>query len=270
MNLKLNKPLVFFDLETTGVNVTGDRIVEYAFIKQNPDGSIDKRVSKVNPGIPIPVETSMIHGIYDQDVKEAPTFKDVARDLAQFMEGCDLGGFNIVRFDVPLLLEEFNRVGVDFDITKRNLVDAQKLFHLMEKRNLTAAYKFYCGKDLQDAHSAEADTIATLEVFKAQIQKYEGQEAFDMKGNSIGTIENDMKVINEIGANNQVDLAGRMVYSDEGVPLINFGKHKGKPVAQVLRNEPAYYDWVMRGDFPQDTKRRLTQIKLGLLKKGNL
>ncbi|GJM61443.1 MULTISPECIES: 3'-5' exonuclease [Persicobacter] len=267
MNLKLNKPLVFFDLETTGVNITADRIVEYAFVKQNPDGSTEKLVSRINPEIPIPVETSLIHGIYSKDVKDAPTFKEVSKDLARFLEGCDLGGFNIVRFDVPLLMEEFNRVGIDFDITKRNLIDAQKIFHMMEKRNLSAAFKFYCGKTLEDAHSAEADTIATLEVFKAQVEKYEGEEAFDMKGNLLGTIQNDMKVIDRISSSNQVDLAGRMVYSEEGVPLINFGKHKGKPVEEVLKREPAYYDWVMRGDFPQDTKRRLTQIKLNMLKR---
>jgi DNA polymerase-3 subunit epsilon len=262
MKLNLKNPLAFFDLETTGTNIANDRIVEMAFLKVMPNGDTHKLVERINPGMPIPEESSMIHGIRDEDVKDAPTFKTIAKKLAKFLEGTDLGGFNIVRFDVPVLVEEFLRAEVDFEIGNRKLIDAQKIFFMMEKRTLTAAYKFYCDKDLEGAHGAEADTIATYEVFQSQLERYEGQEALDMGGNVLTTIQNDMASIHQLVASNMVDLAGRFVLNDKGVEVFNFGKHKGKPVADVLKKERGYYDWMMQGDFPLDTKRKLTQIKL--------
>ncbi|QDH80824.1 3'-5' exonuclease [Echinicola soli] len=262
MNLNLKTPIAFFDLEATGINISTDRIVEVSIVKVHPGGEEETKTMQINPTIPIPKEVSLIHGIYDKDIKDAPTFKDVAKELHQFLEGADLAGFNVLKFDIPLLVEEFLRAGIDFDIEKRNLLDAQKIFHMMEKRNLTAAYKFYCGKTLENAHSAEADTIATYEVFKAQIERYKDEEAFDLQGNKLGVIENDMKKVHQLINEKMVDLAGRFIFNDEGVECFNFGKHKGKPVEQVLKEEPNYYDWMMKGDFPLDTKRKFTQIKL--------
>lgn len=262
MFLKLRNPLVFFDLEATGTNVTRDRIVEYAFIKLLPNGEREKMIHRINPERPIPLESSLIHGIYDKDVKDAPTFKDVAKDLEKFLEGCDLSGFNILRFDIPMLVEEFLRADIEFDTDKRNLIDAQKIFHMMEKRNLAAAYKFYCGKSLEDAHTAEADTIATLEVLEAQVERYEGEDLTDLQGKTIGKIENDIPKLHEVMSDRMVDFAGRFSLNDEGIEVFNFGKHKGKPVEKVLKDEPGYYDWMMKGDFPLDTKRKLTRIKL--------
>lgn len=259
--LNLKNPLVVFDLETTGTNISQDRIVEIAMIKVMPDGTIEEKDRRLNPTIPIPLETSLIHGIYDEDVKDEPSFKQVAKSLAQFLEGCDLSGFNVLGFDVPMLVEEFLRANVDFDVSSRKIVDAQKIFHLMEKRNLTAAYKFYCNEDLKNAHSALADTRATYEVLVAQIEKYEGQEAFDNLGKKLANIENDMSVLHGLTTSDRVDLAGRMVYKD-GIEVFNFGKHRGKVVTEILKKEPSFYDWVMKGDFPLDTKRKLTQIKL--------
>jgi len=259
--LNLKNPLVVFDLETTGTNISRDRIVEIAMVKAMPDGTVEEKCRKLNPTIPIPAETSMIHGIYDEDVKDEPNFKQVAKSLAQFLEGCDLAGFNVLGFDVPMLVEEFLRANIEFDIEGRKIVDAQKIFHLMEKRNLTAAYKYYCKKDLENAHSAMADTKATYEVLISQIEKYEGQEAFDNLGKPLAKIENDMEVLHGLTTSNRVDLACRMIMKD-GVETFNFGKHRGKPVMEVLKKEPSFYDWLMKGDFPLDTKRRLTQIKL--------
>jgi len=262
MNLKLKSPLAFFDLETTGINIANDRIVEISILKILPNGTEEKRTDLVNPGKPIPEETSLIHGIYDEDVKDAPSFKDLAKIIAKFLEGCDLGGFNILKFDVPMLVEEFLRTRVSFDISKRKLIDAQKIFHLMEKRNLSAAYKFYCNETLENAHSAEADTLATYEIFKKQVERYDGQEVLDMKGNKLGVVINDIEAIHNITLQKMVDLAGRMVFNDKGVEVFNFGKHKGKPVTEVLKKEPMYYDWIQKNDFSLDTKRKLTEIKL--------
>jgi DNA polymerase-3 subunit epsilon len=262
MYLKLRNPLIFFDLETTGINISKDKIVEIAAVKILPDGSEIEKVHRINPTIPIPEEASIIHGIYDEDVKNAPTFKQLAKELAKFFEGSDLAGFNILKFDVPLLVEEFLRAGLDFDINNKKLLDAQKIFHMMEKRNLTAAVKFYCNKNLEDAHSAMADTKATIEVFEEQIRRYENQEVIDLKGNKIGMIENDMGKIHDLTNKRMVDLAGRMVVDDNGDEIFNFGKHKGKKVTDVLTAEPSYYDWIQKNDFSLDTKRKLTQIKL--------
>ena len=262
MELKLKNPLAFFDLETTGINISQDRIVEISILKVSSNGHEEIRTDKINPGIPIPIESSLIHGIYDEDVKDCPPFKDLGKTIAKFIEGCDLAGFNILKFDVPMLVEEFLRAGINFDVSKRKLIDSQKIFHLMEKRNLSAAYKFYCNKILENAHSAEADTIATYEILKKQIELYENQEVTDMRGNKLGTIQNDMEAIHKITLQKMVDLAGRMVYNDKGEEVFNFGKHKGKSVLDVLKKEPMYYDWIQKNDFSLDTKRRLTEIKL--------
>ncbi|MEM9897517.1 MAG: 3'-5' exonuclease, partial [Bacteroidota bacterium] len=212
--LHLKNPLVVFDLETTGTNISQDRIVELAMVKVMPDGTVEEKSRKINPTIPIPTETSLIHGIYDEDVKDEPTFKQVAKSLAQYLEGCDLSGFNVLGFDVPMLVEEFLRANVDFETENRKIVDAQKIFHLMEKRNLTAAYKFYCNENLENAHSALADTKATYEVLKAQVAQYEGQIAYDNLGKEVSKIENDMGVLHQLSNTNRVDLAGRMIYKD--------------------------------------------------------
>lgn len=262
MKLNLKNPLVVFDLETTGTNIAQDRIVEMALIKVMPDGTLEEKCRRINPEMPIPVETSMIHGIYDEDVKDEPTFKQVGKSLATWLEGCDLAGFNILKFDVPMLVEEFLRTNIDFDVDNRKLVDAQKIFHLMEKRNLSAALKFYCDKTLENAHSALADTQATYEVLVAQIAKYDGQTVQNLLGEDIGVIQNDMTALHKLTNQKMVDLAGRIVYNDKGEEVFNFGKHRGKLVNDILQKEPSFYDWMMKGDFPLDTKRKLTQIRL--------
>jgi DNA polymerase-3 subunit epsilon len=250
MKLHLKRPLVVFDLETTGTSVNLDRIVEFSFIKVMPEGTENIKTLRFNPGIPIPLEVSLIHGIYDDDVKNAPLFKLKAKELAEEFMGCDFAGFNSNKFDFPLLVEEFLRAGVEFDVENRKFVDAQRIFHMMEQRTLTAAYKFYCNKELINAHSAEADTIATLEVLKAQIERYEN-------------LENDVDFLHNFTKQDKnVDLAGRIIYNIDGIPIFNFGKHKGKLVQDVFKTDFGYYDWMMNGDFAEDTKRRLTQIKL--------
>ena len=266
MNLKLKNPLAFFDLETTGTNISRDRIVEISVIKLMPDGESITKTKRLNPTIPIPLESSLIHGIYDEDVANEPTFKSIAKSLAKFLEGADFSGFNVIKFDIPMLVEEFLRADVNFSIAKRKLVDSQKIFHLMEKRNLTAAYKFYCQKDLVDAHSAEMDTIASMEVLLAQVEKYEGMKVYDNLGKEIGEIGTDVESLHNLTSSNMVDLAGRMIHKDGNI-VFNFGKHRGKGVVKVLEKEPSYYDWIMNGEFPLDTKRRLTEIKLSAFNK---
>lgn len=262
MKLNLKNPVAFFDLEATGTNVSTDRIVEISIVKLTPDGGQQIFTRRVNPGISIPLEASLIHGIYDKDIKNEPYFKDIAKDVFQFIGQADLAGFNVLKYDIPLLVEEFLRSGIDFDLDKRNLLDAQKIFHLMEKRNLSAAYNFYCGKKLENAHSAEADTLATVDVFRAQIERYAGEEVEDLQGNKLGVFENDMKKIHDLVNEKMVDLAGRFIFNSQGEEIFNFGKHKGKTIEQALKEEPGYYDWMMKGDFPLDTKRKLTQVKL--------
>lgn len=250
MKLHLKNPIVFFDLETTGINIATDRIVEIAILKVNMDGSEESYCYKVNPEMPIPKVTSEIHGIYDEDVKDAPTFKELGKKLAKIMEGCDIAGFNSNKFDVPLLAEEFIRADVDFDMKKRKFVDVQTIFHKMEKRTLSAAYKFYCDKDLDNAHSAEADTKATYEVLKAQLDRYK-------------ELENSIEFLNEFSSfNRNADFIGRIIFDDKGVEVFNFGKYKGRSVEEVLSKDPAYYGWMMNGDFPLFTKKVLTNIKL--------
>ncbi len=248
--INLTRPLIIFDLETTGVSISKDRIVEIACIKIFPSGEEEVKVQRINPQIPIPAEVTAIHGISDADVVNMPTFASLAKELAIFMQGCDFGGFNSNKFDFPMLVEEFLRAGVEFDPENRKFVDAQRIFHVLEPRNLKAAYRFYCDQELENAHSAEADTRATWEVLKSQVQKYP-------------QLQNNIEFLHQFsGQNNNVDLAGRMVFNDKGIEVFNFGKHKGKPVLQVLKSEASYYQWVMDNDFSLDTKRHLTRIKL--------
>jgi len=265
MALNLKNPLVVFDLETTGISISQDRIIEYSFVKIHPNLEKEIRTQRINPIMPIPEESSLIHGIYDKDIADAPTFKEVAKSLVKWLEGCDLGGFNVIKFDVPMLVEEFLRVDVNFETRNRKLIDAQRFFHLMEKRNLSAAYKFYCDKNLDNAHSAEADTLATVAILEAQVVRYKGEEVKDNLGNTLGIFDNDMEILHNLAFSKMADLAGRMVYSHKDEIVFNFGKHRGKPVAQVLKAEPSYFDWMMRGDFTRDTKRKLTEIRLQAL-----
>ncbi len=266
MKLNLKVPLCFFDLETTGVNITQDRILEIAVIKVMPNGEVVRKSNVLNPTISITKESTAIHGITNEEVKDKPTFKDVAKDYAKFFEGCDLSGFNILKFDVPVLVEEFLRASVDFDYSRKRIIDAQKIFHMMEKRNLAAAYKFYCNKELEDSHTAEADTQATMEVLFSQIEKYENLPVTDGLGNSLGVIRNDMEELNRLTSSGIIDLAGRMIRNEKGEAIFNFGKHRNKPVLSVFKDEPSYYDWMINSDFPLDTKRKLTEIKLSTLK----
>lgn len=262
MNLHLTKPLAFFDLETTGTNVTQDRIVEISIVKVLPTNEKEIKTLRINPSIPIPNESSMIHGIFDKDVANEPLFATVAQSLATFLEGCDLAGFNMLKFDLPLIIEEFYRAGIEFDLGGRKLIDAQRIFHMMEPRTLGAAYRFYCNKELVGAHSAEADTIATYEVLLAQVNKYAGVKIKDNKGKETEPIKNDMTVLHQLTAGQFVDLAGRMVLNEKSEEVFNFGKYKGVKVQDVFEKEPSYYDWMMKGDFSIDTKRRITEIKL--------
>ena len=267
MKLNLRTPLCFFDLETTGINITHDRIIEIAVIKMMPGGEVIRKSNVLNPTIPIPVESSAIHGLKDEDVRDKPTFKEVAKDYARFFEGADLAGFNILKFDVPVLVEEFLRADVDFDYSRKKIVDAQKIFHLMEKRTLAAAYRFYVNKEILNSHTAEADTEATMEVLLAQVEKYENQDVTDGLNRKIGQIKNDIEILSKITSSELVDLGGRMVFNDKRQEVFNFGKHKSKVVTDVLKQEPSYYEWMMNGDFPLDTKRKLTEIKLRGFKK---
>lgn len=267
MKLNLRSPLCFFDLETTGVNIIQDRIIEIAVIKMMPGGEIFRKSNVLNPTIPIPLESSAIHGLREEDVKDKPTFKEVAKDYARFFEGADLAGFNIIKFDVPMLVEEFLRADVDFDYHRKKIVDAQKIFHLMEKRTLSAAYRFYVNKEIENSHTAEADTEATMEVLLAQVERYNGQDVTDSLNKKIGEIKNDVETLSKITSSGIVDLGGRMTFNDKGVEIFNFGKHKNKAVTEVFKIEPSYYEWMMNGEFPLDTKRKLTEIKLRAFKK---
>ncbi|MBW0160983.1 MAG: 3'-5' exonuclease [Sediminibacterium sp. Gen4] len=256
MKLQLTRPLAFIDLETTGVNISLDRIVEIAIVKINPDGTQQVKRKLINPMMPIPKGASDVHGITDDMVKDAPVFKQVANEIKQFIDHCDIGGYNSNRFDIPMLIEEFLRAGIDFSTDGRKLVDVQKVFHMMEQRTLSAAYKFYCQKTLDGAHSAEVDATATWEVLEAQVERY------PQIGNTVESI------VKFTGEDEIVDFARRFV-RENGVEVFNFGKHKGKPVTQVLKEEPQYYDWMMKGDFPMNTKQKLTEIlNRTLLKKG--
>ncbi len=249
MKLDLKRPIIFFDLETTGVDTSKDRIVELSMVKIMPDGEKIIKTRRINPEMPIPPSSTAIHGISDDDVKDCPTFAQIAKSLDQFIAGCDFGGFNSNRFDIPLLVEEFIRSGVDVDFKRRRFVDVQNIFHKMEQRTLVAAYKFYCDKDLSNAHSAEADTIATYEVLLAQIDKYD-------------ELENNIDKLAEFSSRNEcADFAGRIIYNEAGVEVFSFGKHRGEEVAKVFEKEPGYYSWMMNGDFPLYTKKVITEIR---------
>jgi DNA polymerase-3 subunit epsilon len=267
MKLNLRNPLCIFDLEATGTNITQDRIIEIAVIKMMPNGEVMRKADLINPTIPILPESTAIHGISIEDVKDKPTFKDVARDYLRFFEGADLAGFSVLKFDIPMLVEEFLRVGLEFDYSRKKIIDAQKIFHLMEKRTLSAAYRFYLNRDLDNSHTAEADTEATMEVLLAQIERYEGQAVTDGLNNKIGEIKNDVETLSKLTSSGMVDLAGRMVLNNKGQEIFNFGKHKNKIVTSVFKEDTAYYEWMMNGDFPMDTKRKLTEIKLRNFKK---
>jgi DNA polymerase III subunit epsilon len=257
MSLQISRPIAFIDLETTGVNLSTDRIVEVAIIKILQDGSRQVKRKLINPEMAIPQQSIDIHGITDAMVKDAPTFKQAANELKQFIENCDMGGYNSNRFDIPMLMEEFLRIGMTVDLSTRRMIDVQHIFYTMEPRTLSAAYKFYCEKELISAHSAEADVSATIDVLLSQIKRY------PQLGNSLESI------LSVIGEEKVVDYARRFVFDDKGVEVFNFGKHKGRPVVDVLRAEPQYYDWMMRGDFPLHTKQKLTEILNKTLLKNN-
>ncbi|WP_282136257.1 3'-5' exonuclease [Seonamhaeicola maritimus] len=250
MQLNLTKPICFFDLETTGINITHDRIVEISILKVFPDGNEERKTWRVNPEMAIPKEVTAIHGISDEDVADKPTFKELAKEVYNMIKDSDLGGFNSNRFDIPLLAEEMLRAEIDFDMKNRQAIDVQTIFHKMEQRTLSAAYKFYCDKNLDNAHSAEADTIATYEVLMAQLSKYE-------------ELENDTKFLAEFSSRKKfADFAGFIAYNKKGEECFSFGKHKGKLVTEVLEKEPGYFGWLLNADFPLYTKKVLTNIKL--------
>ena len=254
MKLNLRRPLVFFDLETTGVNILKDRIVEISIVKLMPDGSEIVKTRRVNPEMPIPAEATAVHHITDEDVASEPTFRQIAKSLAQLFVGCDIAGFNSNRFDIPLLDQEFQRANVDFDFGKAHFIDVQTIFHKKEPRTLVAAYRFYCGKNLEDAHSAAADTMATCEVLKAQLERYDDLPC-------------DVEALSEFASQNRnVDFVGRLIYDDQKREVINFDKYKGRIAEEVLCTDPGYYNWIMQGDFTKNTKDAFTRIKLRKLK----
>ncbi len=261
MNINLKRPLAFFDLETTGVNLATDRIVEISILKVSPDQSEESRTYRINPERPIPPESSFFHGIYDEDIKDAPTFKDLAPEIADFIGDSDLAGYNSNKFDIPMLMEEFLRAGVDFSLDQRFFVDVQNIFHQMEQRTLKAAYRFYCDKNLDNAHTAEADVRATYEVLKSQLAKYDGVDWENKAGEVSKPVVNDVEALHKFtNLSMPVDFAGRLVYNEEGIEVFNFGKHKGVPVVEVFQREPSYYAWMMNGDFPLYTKKCLEKI----------
>ena len=261
MNLQLKRFFAFFDLETTGVNISADRIVEISVLKISPDQSEEVLTKRVNPGIPIPLESSLIHGIYDEDIQGAPAFGEIAQEIADFMDNADLAGYNSNKFDIPLLMEEFLRAGVDFSLDGRHFVDVQNIFHQMEQRTLKAAYRFYCGKSLDNAHSAEADVRATYEVLLGQLDRYHDVTWEDRAGKVSVPVVNDVEALHKFtNLSRPVDFAGRMVFDEQGQELFNFGKHKGSTVESVFEQEPSYFQWMMQGDFPLYTKQRLETI----------
>ena len=250
MKLNLTKPIVFFDLETTGTNISSDRIVEISALKVYPQQKEETKTMRINPDMPISEEASNIHGITNEDVKDAPKFEEVAKEWADYIRGCDLGGYNSNKFDIPLLAEEFLRADVEIDLKKHRFIDVQIIFFKMEQRTLSAAYRFYCNKNLNDAHSAESDTKATYEVLQAQLDRYDN-------------LQNDIDFLSKFSSHNKnVDFAGRIVYNKEGREVFNFGKYKGRLVEDILTKDPGYYGWMINNDFPLYTKKMLTQIKL--------
>lgn len=250
MKLNLKNPIIFFDLETTGLDIANDRIIEIAYIKVYPNGDEESFTYRINPERPIPAESTAVHGITDEDVKDCPTFKEKAKKIAADFKGCDLAGYNSARFDLPMLAEEFLRADVDIDLSTRKMIDVQTIFHKKEQRTLSAAYKFYCEQDLVDAHAAMADTKATYEILQSQLDRYPD-------------LQNDMAFLADYTCTSKnVDFAGRIVYNEKGVEVINFGKYKGQPVFDVLKNDPGYYGWILQADFPLTTKQAFTRLRL--------
>lgn len=263
MELNLKRPLAFFDIESTGLNVAKDRIIEICILKVNPNGTTESKTWLVNPDYPISAEASSVHGYKNEDLADKPTFKQVAKEISRFLDNCDLSGYNALKFDIPMLVEEFLRVDVDFEVSNRKMIDVQNIFMKMEQRTLAAASKFYLNRELENAHSAEADTIATFEILKAQIEKYSEKEREDKHGKVTVPVKNDMQALHDFSSHHKnADLMGQIVYNKEGKEIFNFGKHKGKTVEEIFTKEPSYYNWMMNADFPLYTKKLLTTIKL--------
>ncbi len=263
MELNLKRPLAFFDIESTGLNVSKDRIIELCIIKVNPNGTTETKTWLLNPGYPISEEAQKVHGFSEEDVKDKPTFKQVAKDIHRFLANCDLAGYNSNRFDIPMLVEEFLRAGVDFDVENRYFIDVQNIFMKMEPRTLKAAYRFYLQKELENAHSATADVQATYEVLKAQLDRYAQARYTDKEGAVSTPVKNEVEALAKFSTHHRnADLMGQIIYNEKGEEVFNFGKHKGKTVEEVFRREPSYYDWMQKADFPLYTKKLLTKIKL--------
>ncbi|MBN2638057.1 MAG: 3'-5' exonuclease [Bacteroidales bacterium] len=263
MELQLKRPLAFFDIESTGLNITRDRIVELCIVKVHPGNKTETKTWLLNPGIPISKEAIEVHGITNEMVSDKPGFTQVAKEIDRFLVNCDLAGYNSNRFDIPMIVEELMRSGIDFEVENRRFIDVQNIFMKMEPRTLKAAYRFYLQKELENAHSAEADVMATFEVLKAQLDKYQGAEFEDSKGNKSKPVVNDMDALAKFSSHHKnADLAGQIIYNSEGKEVFQFGKHKGKTVEEVFRSEPSYYDWIQNADFPLYTKRLITRIKL--------
>jgi len=263
MKLNLKKPLAFFDIESTGLNVAKDRIVELSILKIDTNNNKESKTWIINPDYPISEEAAAIHGFTNDDVKDKPTFKQKAKEILTFLNNCDLAGYNSLRFDIPMLVEEFLRADVDFEVSNRKLIDVQNIFMKMEQRTLKAAVRFFLDRELENAHSAEADVMGTFEVFEAQIEKYKGIEFTDRNGNVSQPVVNDMVALAEFSSHHKnADLMGQIIYNKDGDETFNFGKNKGKTVKEVFLNNPGYYSWMMDADFPLYTKKLLTRIKL--------
>ena len=263
MELNLQKPLAFFDIEATGLNVAKDRIIEINIYKVNPNGTEESKTWVLNPDYPISEEASKVHGFTADDLKDKPTFKQVAKDIDRFLKNCDLAGYNAIKYDIPMLVEEFLRADVDFEVANRKVIDVQNIFMKMEQRTLSAAYKFYLDKELDNAHSAEADTKATYEILKAQLDRYKDAKFKDRDGNISTPVQNDMQKLQQFSRHHRnADLMGQIIYNDNNEEVINFGKYRGKTVEEVFKSDPGYYGWIMKSDFPLYTKKLLTRIKL--------
>lgn len=263
MKLFLKKPLAFFDIEATGLNPAKDRIIELSILKINPNETKESKTWLINPEYKISAEASQVHGYINSDLEDKPTFKSLSSEIKKFLTGCDLAGYNSLKFDIPMLMEEFLRAGVEYDIKKCNLIDVQNIFMKMEQRTLKAACRFFLNKDLENAHTAEADTFATFEILEAQLDRYQGHEFTDREGNKSVPVINDIKALHEFSSHHKnADLMGQIIFNKENVETFNFGKHRGSTVKDVFTKEPAYYSWIMKSDFPQYTKNLLTKIKL--------
>jgi DNA polymerase-3 subunit epsilon len=261
----VNKPLVVFDIESTGLDIIQDRIIDITLIKINTDNSKIEKNYRVNPEVKISTESSEIHGIYKEDILKCKTFKSYAKEIFHFIKGCDLGGFNILKFDLPILIEELLRCDIELPLKNVKIVDALRIYHLMEKRNLAAAYKFYCNKNLENAHDSHADTTATLEIIKKQVEFYEDLDVIDNKGNNLGKISKNIDSIGSIISNNIVDLSGRIIKNSESTEIFNFGKYKNQSVSKIFKSNPEYYHWIMKSNFTVNTKKKFTEIKLKAL-----